>query len=45
MGNPYLIAAYVFTAVLFGLYAWSLVRRKAQARRELEALGKKPAGQ
>lgn len=45
MGNPYLVAAYVFTAVLFGLYAWSIVRRKARARREIESLNKNRTGQ
>ncbi len=45
MGNPYLIAAYVFTAGLLGYYGWNLTRRKAQARRELESLGKKGPSQ
>ena len=40
MGNPYLVAAYVFTIVLFGAYGWSIASRKARARRELEALAK-----
>ncbi len=40
MGNPYLITAYVFTIVLFGLYGWSIASRKARARREIEALRK-----
>jgi hypothetical protein len=44
MGNPYLITAYVFTAVLFGCYGWSIASRKARARRELEALGRQDSG-
>jgi hypothetical protein len=40
MGNPYLVTAYVFTIVLFGLFGWSIASRKARARREIEALGR-----
>ncbi|MBI4164443.1 MAG: heme exporter protein CcmD [Acidobacteria bacterium] len=45
MGSPYLISAYAFTALLFGLYAWSIARRKARLLRELEDLRKKVSGQ
>jgi hypothetical protein len=40
VANPYLISAYAFTALLFGLYAWNIGRRKSRAQREIEALRK-----
>jgi hypothetical protein len=38
MPNPFLLTGYLFTAALLGFYGWHLARRKARARREIEAL-------
>jgi CcmD family protein len=38
VGNPYLFFAYAIAWLLFGVYAWSLSRRQAQLRRDLDEL-------
>jgi len=44
--NYYLVAAYGLAWLIFGVYAWSLSRRQAQLRKELEELKTKvrPSG-
>lgn len=45
MVNHYLVAAYALAWLIFGLYAWSLSRRQARLRKELDDLKRKlPAG-
>lgn len=44
MGNGYLFSAYAITLVLFGLYAWSVIRRQACVRKDIDDLGKKLPG-
>ena len=39
--NYFLVSAYAFAGLLFGFYVWSLARRKARLRRELESLTQK----
>jgi CcmD family protein len=39
--NYFLVSAYAVTGLAFGFFAWSLARRKARLRRELESLTKK----
>jgi CcmD family protein len=41
--NTYLFLAYTFVWLIFILYAWSLSRRQARLRRELEELKNKVA--
>jgi CcmD family protein len=36
--NPYLALAYSFLWLLFMIYAWSLSRRQAKLRKEIEEL-------
>jgi CcmD family protein len=38
MVNTYLMLAYAFVWLIFMLYAWSLSRRQARLRRELDDL-------
>ncbi len=38
--NKFLLLAYGFVWMIFMLYAWSLARRQAQLRKELEELKK-----
>jgi CcmD family protein len=38
VGNQYLFFAYGFVWLIFMLYVWSLSRRQARLRRELEDL-------
>ncbi len=41
MVNKYLALAYSFLWLLFMIYAWSLSRRQARLRKEIEELKKK----
>jgi CcmD family protein len=45
MVNTYLMLAYAFLWLIFMLYAWSLSRRQARLRRELEDLKSRLPGQ
>lgn len=44
MVNHYLVAAYALAWLIFGLYAWSLSRRQAKLRKELDDLKRKLPG-
>ena len=41
MVNYYLVAAYGLAWLIFGVYAWSLSRRQARLRKDLEDLKSK----
>jgi CcmD family protein len=38
MGNGFLFAAYALVWIIFMFYAWSIARRQAQLRKDLEEL-------
>lgn len=44
MGNHFLVLAYSFLWLIFMLYLWSLSRRQARLRREIEDLKARLAG-